>query len=576
MPVTERKIMWEKRKHDEEKEKVFLDKGASKFVARLAAQRNVDPETFENYLNPTWQEEDDPFKLNDVEKAARLFCQIAKDKGKVGVIGDYDCDGIISSTMLKSLCDVFELDCKVFLPSRLEHGYGLSPKTIESFKEKLGTPPDLLMVTDCGSNNESEIVELKEWGVKHIIIIDHHVIDQEKLSVSADAIISWHLSGTPEMCACGEAFQFIRGIRKLTKKVNPIEFMAYAAFGTISDVSPIANTNRMLVRHGLTSYSMNHVVSHGLRALANVSKVKEPSLTQQDVGFKLAPRINATGRITKPDVALSLLLNHDPTSAEDVAERMNQYNDERKKLQKSIEEEAMRMVESNIKDFEFGIAVCNPEWHVGVIGIVASKIVEKYNKPTLVLGGVNGVIKGSGRSVEGVDLKSILDSCSEIFDAYGGHSAAAGATLKNDCQDALSSKFNEACKEYYKEHEIEEVPKYYDAVLPVSRINKETTSMLLENIYPYCNINNKEPVFLSRSVKVSNLRIFEGEGWRLLTFKLAKDGEESELKLTMFSDDYGEELDGMTCDVYFSLPQQLKNGDFDASGTVVELIPNQH
>jgi len=330
--------MWKLRETDTEKEKILLENGQDRLVARLISQREqIDTSTVENFVATYYSDLSHPHSLKGVKEASLMFCEAVKSKKTIAVFGDYDCDGIFSSVMLHELCLNLDYDCKVFLPSRLEHGYGLNPKGIKAFKKFVKEPPDLFIATDCGSSNEQEIKDLKEWGVKQIIIIDHHLVDDSKKSNSADVLINWHLSeNTKELCACGEVFQFIRGVRWLTKKVDPLEYLTYAAIGTIADVSPVIGDNRIIVKHGLNEFSLSHIVASGLHALLNTCYMRSNSLTTEDVSFKIAPRINACGRISTPMIAYDLLIERNIEKADLMASKLNDYNTERKNIQKDI------------------------------------------------------------------------------------------------------------------------------------------------------------------------------------------------------------------------------------------------
>ncbi len=555
---------WKLREINVEKERQFLNKGIHRFIARLLAQRDIDDP--DNFLSPDYQKLSHPYLLNDVEKASKLFCQVALNKGDIAVISDYDCDGVVSAVMIKQLCARFGLKCNVFLPSRLEHGYGLSTETIEAFKIKMGnTIPDLLFVTDCGSNNEEEVKILKEMGIGKIIIIDHHIIDKSKISKSVDALISWHLSNSQEMCACGEIFQFIRGIRWLTKKVDPIEFLAYAAVGTIGDVSPLVGDNRIIVKNGLTENALSHITSVGFNALLRTSGIYTGSITQKDIQFQVAPKINAAGRLLLPDLAYHLLVETDLVTSEKMAEALVDCNNKRKELQKKIEKEAIKIIEANIEDYPHGIVVFNYKWHIGVAGIVASKLVEKFYKPVLVIGENNGVYKGSGRSLPNVNLKQIMDDCKEAFKKYGGHELAAGLTLKNEYLEKINLMFNEACHKYYKETTIPEELNYYDIDLKINAISISTAKKLRDSLYPYCNQNNPEPVFCLKGVTLSKPEIGGSKIWPLLSFNVAKDGVESELRMKFFTNKFGTEVDGRQANIYFKFPQDIEGNKFGPS-----------
>jgi len=468
----------------------------------------------------------------------------------------------MSSAMLSELCSGFKLDFSVFLPSRLEHGYGLNKTSIEAFKASLKAPPDLLIMTDCGSNNYKEIEELKKFGIKNIIIIDHHIVG-DAISSNANALINWRMNKHEEMCSCGQVYQFIRGLRRFTKKVNPIEFLTYAAIGTVGDMSPIVGSNRIIVRHGLQGYSIDHVSADGLNAMMGKSYINTQDLTQEEVAFKIVPQINAAGRISLPNISYDLLIEHDHAKAELMEDQLVEHNTNRKKIQKKIADQAIAMVKKNIQDYKHGIFVCAPNWHIGVVGIIASKLVEEFNRPSIVIGKHKDIWKGSGRSIEGISLKDILDSMPEdSFAAYGGHDGAVGVTVgTNTPSIEINKAFNKACKVKYKEQSFPDDLNYYNAELKIGSVNIDTAKLLMENLYPYGE-DNPAPVFLVKDVVVSEANLREGEGWSLITFAIAKGGETAGLKMKMFNPKFGTEVSGTTCDIYFKFPQNVSKNKF--------------
>ena len=552
--------MWKVKEVNKEKELALQKQGKHKFLARILSQNESEADKMDEFLSTDYKDLSHPYELNDVEKASKLFIKHAKNGSRVAIIGDYDCDGITSTTMLYELCLTFGLTCIPFLPSRLDHGYGLNEKTIQAFKRKVGNPPDLLIVTDCGTNNRAEVAELKEFGIEDIIIIDHHLpSNEEVVSRNADALVSWHFSGDyNEMCACGEVYQFIRGIRCLTKKVDPLEFLTYAAIGTLADSQPIVGDNRIIVKNGLTQFSFNNICASGLNSLIK-KKIKYSSeITQTDIEFRIAPMINAAGRIETPDVVLRLLVEVDPELADEMATKVIKLNEERKHLQTFIETGAIKKCE-NLKNPN-GVLLYDESWHIGIVGIVASRIVELTGKPSLVIGYHNGVWKGSGRSIPNVNLKEILDDCSEMLDKYGGHAAAVGLAIKEEYLDRAQGLFDAACVRYYARNVVgSELVRNYNAALTLKAVNEEMATMLKDNLFPYCKSHNSEPIFLLKDVKITNAEVKEGPGWRLMNFNVFKNQEYMDYQFTIFAPKFGTELENELVDVYFTFPKHWDN-----------------
>jgi single-stranded-DNA-specific exonuclease len=226
-----------------------------------------------------------------------------------------------------------------------------------------------------------------------------------------------------------------------------------------------------------------------------------------------------------------------------------------------METEAVSEVEKNPLKYEHGIVLYNPEWNVGLVGIVASKIVNKYHKPTLIIGKNGDIFKGSGRSYGNANLKTILDGCKELFVSYGGHSMAAGVTIKNDCLMETNEVFNKACQKYYEVYGKSDEISYFDVAIPLREVNINNAVLLLDNLYPYCVQNNFEPVFLLKNVTITNVRAYSGKGWRSLNFIAEKNGEKTPLRLRMFSNEFGTEVEGKRADIYFSFPQTIATGN---------------
>jgi|GEM_PF-1236668 len=565
--------MWTKKEHDKIKEVELRKDGSHRLLARILSQSPLKPSEISEFLTTDYQKLNEPFELNDVEKAARLFIQHAKNKSRVGIIGDYDCDGVVSTTMLYELCRNFKMQCVPFLPNRLKHGYGLNDKTVQAFKDRTKTAPDLLFVTDCGTSNPKEIKQLKEFGVKDVIIIDHHLPGKE-VSENADALISWHFTNDfNEMCACGQAFHFIRGIRWLTKHVDPIEFLSYAAIGTLADAQPVIGDNRIIVKNGLTRYALDHVSATGLNSLIKAKVKFADVITQGDIEFRIAPMINATGRIETPDLAFRTLIEHDHVLADKMAKKVNEINDQRKELQGFVEQGAMEKVKKI--EAKNGVVVFDENFHIGVVGIVASRVVDETGLPALVIGKHNGVWKGSGRSVPGINLKEILDSCNFMFDKYGGHAAAVGVTIKEEYLQKAQGIFDNACAEYVKKHKADGMlSKMFNASLKFGAVNEETAKVLVDKLSPYCKEHNSEPIFQLKDVRITSTTFREGAGWRVLTFKVYKGEELLDHKFKWFSPKYDKQIEDEPVDIYFTFPQHWDNSkrfeQFDL--TIVDVV----
>jgi single-stranded-DNA-specific exonuclease len=473
---------------------------------------------------------------------------------KVGVMGDYDVDGVTSCAMLKLVFDALNMPCHVFLPSRVDHGYGLNPKSVEAFFEECPYVPDLMIIADSGSSSEAEIQKMKEAGVKKVLVIDHHIIEEARYSKSADALINWRKSGQ-EMCTAGLVFLLARQLSVSGHELDWMSLAPFAAVATIADVMPIWGDNRIIVRNGLSNIGACPIL--GLKTLISMCNVELRCVTEEDIGYRVAPCLNASGRIETCRKSYDLLLENDAVSAAQLATELRETNMNRRGIQKSIREKCLsRLEETGVND---GILIIDPEWNTGVVGIVASDLARKYNVPSLVMGSSGGIVKGSARSIPGVSVKKIMDSCSHMFYRYGGHDAAAGATLGAGFMESAPEIFDKACTAYYEVNGRPAVERIYDADLRASSITKATMENVVGLFRPYCQYNNPEPLFKVSGVTVSKFDVKEGADWRLVIFSGSADGNPIPFRFKCFGDKYDNSLEGKTVDIVFSFPQHTES-----------------
>ena len=523
---------------------------------RLLSQRKI--EDVDYFLNPP----NDAYLclkniklVKNIKDVSSLLMKMSRSKKSIACIGDYDTDGIVSSYMIQRLCEIMNIECHVFLPSRFEQGYGLNEKTMASFLAFTVSKqtPDALFILDCGSSSEKEITKLKSFGISDVVVIDHHIIKEDCFSKSANVVVNWRIGdNSQEMCSCGLVYLIALDILSTYGSLNQDnikELLSLAAIGTIADVSPIIGDNRIIVKQGLQFFDT--LSSNGLATLIELCKLSSKTITQQQVGFRLAPRLNAVGRLGSPQEAFDLLVSKDKDEIEDIMQSIEITNQQRQKIQGDILEEAMEMVDE--KEMSYGILLVSPKWNIGVVGIVASKIVDKLHKPTVVIGRDKGVWKGSGRSIEGLSLIKILDQCKDMFIKYGGHEAAAGVSIKKNYLDKSVKMFNNACQKVLTEEKKNCDKKiFYDVVLKMSSVNNETYE-LVKKLYPYCNINNPEPVFKLSDVKMSLVDKKENANWTLSIFKV--DGINYKFKT------FDKEIincDSRKVNVYFKFPQSYE------------------
>ena len=545
----------------------------NKIVSLLLSSRNIG--NLDSFISPSFKGFSDSASIFGCDAVAKLFAKAIKDKLKVAVIGDYDVDGVVSTAMLKMFFNEFGVSCHTFLPHRIEHGYGLNRRTMDSFLSECDFSPDMVVAADCGTSSEEEVKKLKASGVRFVAIIDHHKPNEGMLSVSADAIMNWRLGGSgEETCTAGQIFHLARRFskaylengRKMPKELSA--FLPMAAVAIVADVMPISGDNRIIVRKGLERITSAPV---GMVALSEKCGLNaEKSISQKDIAFRMAPKINASGRIGSPVDSFDLIMQDDPIAADMQVEMLEKWNKERRAIQKRMEKDAIKQAEES--GFKNGIMIHNPDWHVGVVGIVASRIVEEFGVPAIVIGETEGKRKGSARSVAGVNVKAVMDSCSDVFEAYGGHEMAAGCTLKEEWYEEAAAEFDEACAKWYEIHGRPDGTQNYDMDLGIEDLTEQTAVSLKETLYPYCDSTNPEPVFRLPGVVATRIDIKEGENWRRIVFRANKNGEESDLRFITFSDKFDSYLDGRKIDIYFSFSQNT-SGDYPPDLEIMDIIP---
>ena len=493
----------------------------------------------------------DPYSLKGVKEARQL---ILASKGMTGaIIGDYDCDGVCSSAIASFLLKDMGIGNDLFLPHRMFHGYGLNDKTVASFMEKhAASPPEFVLVVDCGSSSESAVIALRNFGVKRIVIVDHHIIDPAKEAKSADVLINWRNCGFNEQCAAGEMFTLAR---TFFGGMALAGLLPYAAVGTVADMVPIWGDNRILVKNGLSPDGFAVARAPGLKILASAfiyGQKRLEGVSQESISFSVAPKINAVGRLETAYTAHETIMEPDRTMAFIKANHLNEKNKERQSLEFEIVSQVMEQVAAMPVVPEHGLLV-HGDWHIGVVGIVASRLVEKFKRPCFVFGQNNGIVKGSGRSIEGINLKAVMDDVADMFEAYGGHEMAAGATLKDAAVETAAKRFNEACKAHWEAGAVREPVRWYDAEVMPSEIGSGLTDLIRQTMYPFCRKNNPEPVFRVRAENISDVEQRDGKRRRLSFY--CRDVMS---QFVLFSNDWTEEmLAGKNAMVYFSVPQDV-------------------
>ena len=537
-------------------------------MARLLSQRNITPDVLSDFFAADFAELENYPILGGTPQAAQLLIDLAKEGKGVCVLGDYDADGVMSTAMTVFICRKLGIKYNVFIPDRFLHGYGLNTKSVEAFNaDVIKYKPGVVIALDCGTSSETEVAILKQSGAK-ILIIDHHIPNQKQLSRSADILINWRICGGSEMCTAGQVLMLAREVDRLAKTSLFLDLLSMAAIGTVADVSPIIRENRIIVRHGLARGG--NTPSLGLRMMIEGMYSDGIEISQSDVSFRIAPRINSAGRVQKAELAYRLMVEEEIGDAGAILNEVEALNVSRRYLCRTMADQASEMASK--QPYKNGLLIIDPSWHIGVVGIVASRIVDEFGVPALVMGAHNGVVKGSGRSLDGINIKAILDSCSDLFEVYGGHEMAVGATLKNECVGIAPQRFDEACAKYYEIHGKPDPAQLYDIDLHPNSVRLTIPQLLKQNLFPYCDQYNPEPIFKLWGVKVVNCAVQNRDDWRKVTYTVESQvGRRIPMKLVTFDESFGPGLVDKVVDVLFKFPQMI-NTKWDPSLELIDIV----
>lgn len=471
-----------------------LDPVISLFLVRRGLKTVAEVKKF---FKPSLNDLEDPFLMPDMDKAVKRLNRALGEKEKILIYGDYDVDGTTAVSLVYKYLRSYTSNLDYYIPDRYDEGYGISIKGIDYAAERGVT---LIISLDCGIKAIDKIEYAKEKGID-FIICDHHLADD----VLPDAVAVLdakredshypyeHLSG------CGVGFKFMQAFAADNGfPFSELEkLLELTAVSIASDIVPITGENRILTYYGLKQINSNP--SLGLKGIIDVCGLSGKEITISDIVFKIGPRINASGRMMNGREAVELLLAKDSAVARQKSENINQYNEERRELDKKITDEANAIISSiQSNEDNKAIIVYNPDWHKGVIGIVASRLTEKYNRPAVVLTKSSGLITGSARSVSNFDIYKAVESCRDLLENFGGHTYAAGLSLKEENLQRFEERFLQiAAQEIVPEQLVPQID--IDAILDLKQINAKFMSDL-KKMSPFGPDNHK-PVFCTYGVQ---------------------------------------------------------------------------
>ncbi len=490
-------------------------------IAELLYRRGwTNPEKAAPFLSPQLAELPPPTALKGLDEAVDLLADTIQAGHQVVIHGDYDVDGITATVLLTDFLAKLGVQAIWHLPNRLTDDYGLTMKSVAGLAKKVRMPA-LMMTVDCGITSADEVAYAKELGFR-VIITDHHQVPSDPTKVpQADAVIN------PQQKECqfvykglsgvGVAFFLIMALRRKmveqgawTQKNMPNlrDSLDLVALGTVADVMPLTGVNRILVRAGLEV--LTEQGRPGIRALCKATKTGQGMITAENIAFQLAPRINAAGRLGTPQLAAELLLSK-RGAAKDLAAELELANLQRRELEAAVLDEATRQAEEQVKEGLESLVLYGRTWHLGVIGIIASRMVDRFHLPALVFTGDTSpyvteegevvVMKGSGRSVPGLNLHQALEGCQEQILRFGGHAMAAGLTVRQDAFESFRSLFDTQIQSMERAEQEQGVR--VDAVLDEQQ-NCRDILQGLQQMEPFGE-GNPEPVFLAQNIQIEEV-----------------------------------------------------------------------
>lgn len=434
------------------------DAGIPPLLARCLVNRGcVTSAQAASFLQPRLKELDDPFALPDMTRAIERL-RMAREHGELVVLfGDYDADGITATALLYLVLKALRFSVATFLPDRFDDGYGLTGEAVEKCLQRHAA--QVLVAVDCGSASPEPIAMLEGRGI-NVLVLDHHKLAEP--APAACALVNPQAlpegAASRDLCSAGLAFKLGHALLKRgralgwpeAERIDLKEFLDLAALGTIADLVPLRGENRVFARHGLGRLSQPGRV--GLAALKRCAGL-EGAISARQAAFQLAPRLNASGRLESAEQALELLLAEDSNRAAEIAMALDRLNRDRQGIERSVANDAMGRVKARFdRTADFCVVEGCPDWHIGVVGIVASRVVREFYRPTFVFGGTgNGAWRGSGRSIAGFDLAAALRDCSDLLLRHGGHAMAAGASIDPARLDEFRERFNRLARERLSE-----------------------------------------------------------------------------------------------------------------------------
>ncbi len=536
-------------------ERLARDAGVSPLVGQLLVNRGIETdEDAAKFFKSGIRELPSPFLMAGMEQAVSRIEKAVADGETVAVYGDYDADGITSTSLLCGFLRSLEIDAIYFAPHRVNDGYGINGRAVEELGRRGAT---LIISTDCGITAVDEVEAAKGLGID-FIVTDHH-LPGENLP-DAVAVVNPKVPGCgypgKEIAGVGVAFNLALAVRaRLREKgffdhreePNMAQYLDLVAIGTVADRAPLVNVNRIMVREGIKR--MESPKRLGIGALKEVSRING-GINSGDIGYRIGPRINAAGRIGGPETAVELLLSDRTEQAREIARKLDEQNRNRQRLERKALEEAVSMLEQSPESSDLEcIVLASQDWHPGIIGPLASRLVERYSKPAFAIAvDENGVGKGSGRTVPEINLHEALKQCGDSLERYGGHAMAAGITVLENRIDAFRKALGDHIEKLgLREKDAAERTCVIDARIELGDLTLEMARQI-EILEPFGS-GNPKPVLLL-------------EGAKIVSHNIIKD---SHIKLFLEKDERGKPLEVM----WWNAADKNADGDLEGRADIV-------
>ena len=482
--------IWKVKEIENNKVKEYVQKfDISEVLAKLLLAKNISEDKVATYLNPTLDMLYDPFLLEDMDKMIKRIIKAKENNEKVAIYGDYDVDGITSITLMYSFLKEIGMDVIYYLPDRQEEGYGLNTQALERLKN---SGISLIITVDCGISAINEVEYANSIGLD-LLITDHH--ECSEILPNAYSIVNPKRPDSKypfnSLAGVGVAFKVLTALAKSLNMSDEayLKYLDIVAVGTIADIVPLVDENRIITKNGLDM--LKNTKNEGLKALMKVARIT--NVDSDNVSFGLAPRINASGRMADATVAVKMLLSTNEVEAFKYAKVLDEQNILRQEVEKQIYDEAVERIEKEELYKKKTLVIQGENWHQGVIGIVASKLTEKYLKPVILLSYDENKAKGSGRIPQGISLYDALTKCSDVLTAFGGHELAAGLTLDTNKIEEFKERFEQVITEMKPEDFVSTI----DIDLELKK--KDITFDAINQIEALAPFGQKNNIYIQKS-----------------------------------------------------------------------------